>query len=850
MKSISNFIVITTLFIILYTPVSNSSSDRSYFSSDIKQSKIESVIERFSNKGVISEIIEAGSANGDTYRKITLINVKSKYPFIRVEDIIRVNILNSLEAEQIVDSKAMVADHVIVTLKPGVREEELLSLTTQFKGRIRKKLDFPSNTYLVSFKNYTNFNEYNKISSLLKNQDIVKHVGPDYLTFTSEMPNDQDFDKLWGLYNTGQTGGAQNSDIHAPEAWDITKGSRDVTVAVIDTGVDYNHSDLHENMWMNPGEVPGNGIDDDENGFVDDVYGWDFANNDNDPMDDNMHGTHCAGVIGAVANNGIGIAGVNWNVRIAALKFLDSDGYGALSDAAQALNYAVKMNIPITSNSWGGRGSVTILEEAFKNAGDNGVLSIVSAGNSNRDVDIYPQYPAAYTFPNIISVAATDHNDSLAWFSNYGRSAIDVAAPGVNIFSTIPNNQYLYMDGTSMAAPYVSGAAALIKSYNKSLTNMEIKDVIMNSVDPIDSMKDRLVSGGRLNIYRALKSIVSPPTPTPEPVIGELSVMVYNPSKQNQSNSIYTDFLLTNSGSTTVKLADVKLRYYYTIDGEREQNFWSDWSTVGNSNIKGTFVKMHQNSINSDYYLEIGFTEDAGFIVPGNSVVIKSRFAKADWSNYNQLNDFSFNPAANYFIQWDKVSAYMSNTLVWGAEPSGNNTYTDDTPTATPTPTPTATMPTTSPVPTSGSLVVHYYPSSTQNLSSSINSNIKLVNRGDTAVNLADVNLRYYYTIDGEKEQNFWCDWSNAGSVNVIGKFVKLTQPVYNADNYVVISFTGNAGMLMPEETVEIRFRISKSDWSSYNQSNDFSFNPLQSYTTHDKVSAYISGSLVWGIEP
>ncbi|KNY27954.1 S8 family serine peptidase [Pseudobacteroides cellulosolvens] len=592
----------------------------------------------------VNNLTFSGALNSDLYRKLTLISEKGKYPFIRVEDTMEVVMSsNSLAQDHIDDSKAMVADHVIVKFKPYESEEELKHLVNQFKGRIRRKLDLSSNTYLVSYTGYSNFNELNRITGLLNKQSIVEYAG--------------------------QTEGTPNSDINAPEAWNITKGSRDVTVAVIDSGVDYTHVDLKENMWKNPGEVPDNGIDDDANGYVDDVYGWDFANNDSDPMDDNKHGTHCAGIIGAAANNGYGIAGVNWNVSIAALKFLDSDGFVALSDAAQAINYAVKMNIPITSNSWGGGGNAPILEEAFKYASDNGVLSVVSAGNSGRNVDVYPHYPAAYTYPGIISVAATDHNDNPAQFSNYGKSTIDLAAPGVSIYSTIPGNQYAFMNGTSMAAPYVTGAAALIKSYDKSLTGLDIKNLIMSSVDQIDSLMNRTVSGGRLNVYKALNSMVETPIPTPDPETGKLSVMAYNLSTQNLSNNIYTDFLLTNTRDTLVNLSDVKLRYYYTIDGEKEQNFWCDWSSVGNSIIKGTFAKFNTYKNNADYYLEIGFTEDAGVINPGGSIVIKSRFAKADWSNYNQLNDYSFNPNADYFTTWEKINVFINNTLVWGIEP-------------------------------------------------------------------------------------------------------------------------------------------------------------------------------------
>lgn len=417
------------------------------------------------------------------------------------------------------ESIAMVADHVIVKLKDNVKSNKVRKFFRKYSAKIRKKLNVPGDVYLVSIDNCQETDSlYNSITELQRN-DIVEYVEPDYALNLSVIPNDPYFQRQWGLNNTGQTGGTPDADIDAPGAWNIATGSQDVVVAVVDTGIDYNHPDLRDNMWRNPGETPGNGIDDDGNGYVDDVYGWDFANNDNNPMDDNRHGTHVAGIIGATGNNDTGITGVNWSVRMAALKFLDSSGSGSLSDAAKAINYAVRMGFPITSNSWGGAGSTQTLRNAFENADRNGVLNVVAAGNEGINIDVNPVYPASYTFSSILTVAATDARDNMANFSNYGSTSVDLGAPGVSIYSTIPGNSYQNLSGTSMAAPFVSGAAALIKSTEPELSASEIKNLIMNNVNPVSSLSGVTVTGGRLNLYKALQSIAPVTTPTATPTV-------------------------------------------------------------------------------------------------------------------------------------------------------------------------------------------------------------------------------------------------------------------------------------------------------------------------------------------
>src|SRR5659263_7479 len=338
--------------------------------------------------------------------------------------------------------------------------------------------------------------------------DKFEDAEPNYIVKALKTPNDSRFRELWAMDNTGQTGGKPDADIDAPQAWDISTGSKEVIVAVIDTGVDYTHEDLAGNMWTNSGEIPGNGIDDDSNGFVDDYYGWDFAYDDNDPMDVYTHGTHVSGTIGGVGNNGKGVAGVSWNTHIMAVKFLDDEGNGYTSDAIDAINYATMMGADIMSNSWGGEEYSLSLKAAIQAADDAGILFVAAAGNGAGNTDQYPFYPAGYDVPNVMSIAATDQNDNLADFSNYGTSTVDIGAPGVDILSSVPGNSYSSFSGTSMAAPHVSGAAALLKAFNSSLTHLEIKELLMNSVDPIPSLYGKTVTGGRLNIHTAITSII------------------------------------------------------------------------------------------------------------------------------------------------------------------------------------------------------------------------------------------------------------------------------------------------------------------------------------------------------
>ncbi|NQT21771.1 MAG: S8 family serine peptidase, partial [Planctomycetes bacterium] len=337
-----------------------------------------------------------------------------------------------------------------------------------------------------------------------QNPDVL-YAEPNYRVYAADqiIPNDTRFGELWGMHNTGQTGGTADADIDAPEAWHLLNASS-VVVAVIDTGVDYNHADLAANIWANPGEIPGNGVDDDGNGYVDDVRGWDFFDDDSDPMDEEGHGTHCSGTIGAVGNNSIGVAGVCWSVTIMPLRFLGPDG-GSSADAADAIAYAIENGAKVLSNSWGSAFYSVALAEAVAAADAAGVLLVAAAGNNSNNNDHMFYFPSGYDDPNVISVAATDHRDRLASFSSYGHETVDLGAPGKSILSTVPGNSYAVYSGTSMATPHVAGACALVWAEGgPSMTHIQVKAAILAGADPVPNLDGRCVTDGRLNVSNSL----------------------------------------------------------------------------------------------------------------------------------------------------------------------------------------------------------------------------------------------------------------------------------------------------------------------------------------------------------
>ena len=322
----------------------------------------------------------------------------------------------------------------------------------------------------------------------------------------SENPIDPRYSEQWGLNNEGQTGGTVDVDINAPEMWERIGGDKNVVIAVIDTGINYRHPDLAKNIWVNPGEIPGNNIDDDGNGVVDDVHGFNAIDNNGDPMDDHGHGSHCAGVIGAEAQNTEGGRGVMPNVTIIGCKFLSASGGGSTAGAIACLNYLrdlkTRSNNPVdifaTSNSWGGGPAAQSLQDAIKEHQDLGILFLAAASNDGQDNDLVETYPADYPLANIVSVAATDQHDERAWFSNYGKRSVHVGAPGVDILSTVLGSDYEQMSGTSMATPFAAGLSGMIKASYPNLGYIQVKNLLMAGGTPIEALAGKTVSGRRI----------------------------------------------------------------------------------------------------------------------------------------------------------------------------------------------------------------------------------------------------------------------------------------------------------------------------------------------------------------
>lgn len=337
--------------------------------------------------------------------------------------------------------------------------ETLVGVEKNLKGSIVKRVKASRTKQIAVVKLQKGLTVERAIAEKWPQKDArILHVEPNYRLYADVVPNDTRFSELWGMHNTAQTGGLSDADIDAPEAWDITTGSSGVIVAVIDSGVDYTHPDLQANIWTNTAEIAGDGIDNDGNGYIDDVHGFDFFQDDSDPSDADGHGTHCAGTIAAVGNNTLGVAGVSWNSKIMVCRFLDAEGSGWTDDAVEAVYYAVDNGASILSNSWGGGAWSESLLTAIEYARDHNVLFVAAAGNSGSDNDVSPHYPASYEVSNVVAVANTDSGDQLSASSCYGANSVDLGAPGSSILSTVPAFQTLYFeDFESASVPGFSG---------------------------------------------------------------------------------------------------------------------------------------------------------------------------------------------------------------------------------------------------------------------------------------------------------------------------------------------------------------------------------------------------------
>ncbi|KAK3236856.1 hypothetical protein CYMTET_53029 [Cymbomonas tetramitiformis] len=380
-------------------------------------------------------------------------------------------------------------------------------------------------------------NDLQKVSEELLLVPGVRHVEVDHAVHAVDIPNDPRWSELWGLQKIALADADQDGVVGA---WRATLGSEDIVVAVIDTGIDYSHPDLAPNLWINAGEIHGDGIDNDNNGYIDDIHGYDFVNQDSDPFDDNHHGTQCAGIIGAVGNNSLGVVGVSPRVRLMALKSLSGSGVGYVSDIIRAMEYALTMGARITSHSWGGLSARSpALSAAVDAAAAANQLLVASAGNANHDLDVEASYPGSFEQSTVITVGASTVSDTLSYFSNFGAKSVDLLAPGAGILSTAPGGGYLAGSGTSMATPHVVGAAVLLLAIDPSLSAPAIKSLLLQSVDKVLGARAVCGSEGRLNVGRAV-ALLQGNTEEKEPASSANAGSDHSPSSAEAATSIST----------------------------------------------------------------------------------------------------------------------------------------------------------------------------------------------------------------------------------------------------------------------------------------------------------------------
>jgi subtilisin family serine protease len=412
---------------------------------------------------------------------------------------------------------------VLVRFKPGVSVSDIKRIAVGKNDLLKD--EFEAVGGLVEIDDLDNADPETTANQYAAMSDLVEYAQPNYqinlepnefdagsardtvYRTISGAPNDPLFNEQWSLNNRGQDGGKEIADIGALHAWVKTKGSEKIVVAVLDTGVDYTQKDLVANMWSRPDAVPE--YSDDELGTIDDIHGFDADADAGDPMDDNGHGTHCAGIIGAEGNNGIGISGINWNVSIMPLKFLGKGGYGSTGNAIKAINYAIDrkqhgVNVRVINASWGSTQYSRALEDAIRAAGEQGILFVAAAGNNGSNNDRSAHYPSNFDLPNVMSVAALDRTDSLASFSNYGVKTVHIAAPGRDIVSTWLGDAFREASGTSMAAPQVSGVAALVLANEPNMTMAKLRAHLLSTVDKVPALQDKIASGGRVCAANAL----------------------------------------------------------------------------------------------------------------------------------------------------------------------------------------------------------------------------------------------------------------------------------------------------------------------------------------------------------
>ncbi len=531
-------------------------------------------------------------------------------------------------------------DRILVKPKPGA---DLTMLHVSFGTKVLRRFPAIGNLQVLELLPGA---DVRVLLGAYQQSGLVEYAEPDFIVQATLEPNDFRYSdgSLWGLHNTGLYGGTAGADIDAPNGWDIQSTAGDIVVAVIDTGARYTHEDLAANIWVNPGESgPGllgvdksaNGIDDDGDGYIDDVHGINAILGTGIPWDDHGHGTHVSGTIGAVGNNSVGVVGVAWRIQLMACKFLDATGHGSISDAITCIDYARKKGAKIINASWGdyttdpyngiladhdNTARWNALHDAIASARDAGILFVAAGGNDGTDNDVHPLYPASYTdLDNIIAVAATDRNDSKASFSNYGANTVHLGAPGEDIFSCWngSDSDYRYLSGTSMATPHVVGVCALVWSHYSDDSYAQIKSRVLNGVEPLPSLAGKCVTGGRLNLYRSLGS-------SPPPTLPVVTVIATDSSASEAGPDAGT-FTVSRSGSTAQALT-----VYYTRTGTAQNGV--DYQTLpgsvtiptGASSTTVTVTPIDDNQLEGDETVVVTLSSSTGYTVgsPGSATVI------------------------------------------------------------------------------------------------------------------------------------------------------------------------------------------------------------------------------------
>lgn len=566
-----------------------------------------------------------------------------------------------------------------------VRDHIIAGLKKRNTGRIGDENDNQTGTVdaladlmVFSYDNFLSQDELDLILDTLNKDPEILYAEPDAIIRGCYTPDDEYFSGQWNMVR-----------VSADRAWDYTTGSSNIVVAVLDSGVDYTHPDL----WQNIGS------------------GYDFVNDDDDPYDDHYpgyHGTHITGIIAARGNNVIGVAGINWNVTIMPLKILDSNLEGYLSDGVEAIDYAISAGCDVINASLGTYTDYQTFRNAIIRARNAGIIVVAAAGNGGSDAigddnDRTPFYPSAYEYDNILAVAnSMSSNDALDVSSNYGLQTVDLAAPGMEIYSTFGSGVYNYKYGTSIATPHVTGAVALLLSVDPDMGYREVIEAILDNVDPVPSYSGKIISGGRLNIERALLASggqipVNTPVPepapqnSPEPVI-DMKAAYRCGEVGETAAALRPNIRIINMEPSQLVLQNITVRYFYTKEGTQQERYRIDNADIDTSLLSVVF---------SDGYFDIGFTHTQGEILfnPYSELCIELTIEKTDGSRYDQTNDYSFDPSYSAYRDFNRIAVYYGGDLLWGVPPAGNYPAPTAGPETTPSPTP---LPTETPLPGAG----------------------------------------------------------------------------------------------------------------------------------------------------